>query len=108
MKRIFLLLVFVMAVAALNAQQRTSIKAGDLPKSISDYITKDYSGFAISQATKVDVNNMITYETVITKGSMRDVLSFDSNGKFLKKIEAGSGMKKMGHSGSMHKAPNKK
>jgi hypothetical protein len=108
MKKIFLMLVFVMAVAALNAQQRTSVNVGDLPKPISDYLAKDYSGFVISQATKVDLNNVITYETVITKGNMRDVLSFDSTGKFLKKIESGSGMKKMEHTANMHKTPPKK
>jgi len=91
------MLVFVMAVAALNAQQRSSLSVSDLPKSITDYINKDYSGFAISQATKVDKDNVITYEAVITKGAMRDVLSFDSNGRFLKKIESKGGMKKMSH-----------
>lgn len=102
------MLVLVMAVAALNATQRTALKVSDLPKAITDYITKDYSGFMISGATKVDDNNVITYETVITKGSMRDVLSFDSTGKFLKKLESQGGMKKMSHAGSSPKHTVKK
>lgn len=102
------MLVLVMAVAAVNAQQRTPLKSGDLPKAITAYINKDYSGFAISQATKVDENNVITYETIITKGTMRDVLSFDSNGKFLKKIESRGGMKKMSHPATAPKSSVKK
>jgi len=103
MKKLFLMLVFVIGFAALIAQQRTSVNVSDLPKAITDYITKDYSGFTISKASKVDENNVVTYETVITKGSLRDVLSFDSSGNFLKKIQAAGGMKKMSHPGSSAK-----
>ncbi len=102
------MLVFLIGVAALNAQQRTTINASDLPKAITDYITKDYSGFAISSATKIDQNNVITYETVITKGSMRDVLSFNSDGKFLKKLQSEGGMKKMSHPATAPKGSYKK
>ncbi len=102
------MLALMMGAAGLFAQQRTSINVSDLPKAVTDYINKDYSGFAISSATKVDENNVITYETVITKGSMRDVLSFDSAGKFLKKIQSAGGMKKMSHPATTPKSPTKK
>ena len=102
------MLAFVIGVAVINAQQRTSVNVSDLPKAITDYISKDYSGFTISKASKVDENNVITYETVITKGSLRDVLSFDGSGNFLKKLQSAGGMKKMSHPESSTKPAPKK
>lgn len=85
MKKIFLMLAFVMAVVTLNAQ-RTTVKVSDLPKNVSDYVAKDYAGFTISGASKIVAGNVETFEVVITKGTVKNILSFDNSGKFLKKV----------------------
>jgi hypothetical protein len=87
MKKLVLMMALVMAVLAVNAQ-RTSLKVTDIPKSITDYVAKDYVGYVISDATKVVANNVTSFEVTVTKGTMKDILSFDSMGKFLKKVES--------------------
>ena len=59
----------------------TEIAVSALPKTISDYCTKTYTGKTIKEASKiVDAKGVITYEAEINK---MDVL-FDANGKFIK------------------------
>ena len=87
MKKLLILVVLVMAALTVNAQ-RTPVKVGDLQKAITDNITKDWTGFAIKDATKVVANNVTTFEVVVTKGTSQETLCYDSNGKFIKKIGA--------------------
>jgi hypothetical protein len=88
-------MVLLMGALVVNAQ-RTPVKVADLQKSITDNITKDYAGFTIKDATKVVEKNVVTYDVVVTKGTMQETLCYDSNGKFLKKMEAMGGMSKAG------------
>jgi hypothetical protein len=98
MKKLLFVMVLVMAALVVNAQ-RTPVKVADLQKSITDYITKDYVGFTIKDATKVVQNSIVSYEVVITKGTTNETLLFDSAGKFLKKITLSTG--------TVHKNPVK-
>lgn len=98
------MMVMVMAVLAVNAQ-RTSLKVTDLPKAVTDYVTKDFSGYTINNAAKVMANNVTTYEVTIAKGTTTDILSFDNAGKFLKKVAAQGGAMEKQHSHAT--APNK-
>jgi hypothetical protein len=95
MKKLLIMMVLVMGAYAVNAQ-RTPIKVADLPKAITDNVAKDYVGFTIKEATKEVENNVVKYDVVITKGTMQETLSYDAAGKFLKKMEAKSGMAKTG------------
>ncbi len=88
-------MVLVMGALVVNAQ-RTPVKVADLQKSIVDNITKDYAGFAIKEATKVVENSVVTYNVVIAKGTTQETLCYDNTGKFLKKLDAKTGMAKMG------------
>ena len=83
-------MVLVMAAVVVNAQ-RTPVKVADLQKTITDYITKEYVGFTIKDATKVVENNIVSYEVVVAKGTTQETLLFDSTGKFLKKITLKTG-----------------
>ena len=83
-------MVLVMGALVVNAQ-RTPVKVANLQKSITDNVAKDYVGFTIKDATKVVENNVVTYEVVITKGTMQDTLSYDNTGKFLKKLTVKAG-----------------
>ena len=80
----------VMSVAVVNAQ-RTPVKVTDLPKGITEYVTKDYAGFTIKDATKIVTNNEVTYEVVVAKGTTQETLLFDKDGKFIKKVTAKEG-----------------
>ncbi len=91
MKKLVLVMIMAVAAIAVNAQ-RTTIKAGDLPKGVSEYLTKDYPGYIIRDANKESVNKMITYEVTAVKGSSQEMLVFSSDGKFLKKENAKMGM----------------
>ena len=106
MKKLLLGILFMAGALAINAQ-RTPVKVSDLQKAITDNIAKDYAGFTIKEANKVVENNVTTFEVVITKGTMQDTLVYDSNGKFLKKMEAKSDRVKEG-SNTTTKPPVKK
>ena len=86
MKKITLVLAFMLAVLAVNAQiTRVAVKSTDLPKAITDNVTKSYAGYTIKEATKVTENNVVTYDVVITKGTATETLVYDKDGKFLRK-----------------------
>lgn len=82
-------MVFVMGVMAAFAQ-RTPVKVSDLPKGVSDSISKEFSGYTIKESSKVVENNVTTYEVVISKGMNQKTLTFDNEGKSLKSKGAGS------------------
>jgi hypothetical protein len=108
MKKVFFVLVLFVAALAVNAQQdtvkttksksttttvapqqavRASVKVADLPKPIADNVAKDYAEFTIKEATSVTLNNVVTYEILISKGTASETLLYDKDGKFLKKLE---------------------
>jgi hypothetical protein len=94
MKRVLVVLVLIMAVLAVNAQAtkatatpvRTAVMVSDLQKTITDNIAKDYAGFTIKEAATVTTNGVVTYEVVVVKGTMTEILEYDHNGKFVKKL----------------------
>jgi hypothetical protein len=85
MKKLFVIMILVMAAVVVNAQ-RTPVKVADLQKPIVDNITKDYAGFTIKDATKVVENNATTYEVMVVKGTAHETLCYDKDGKFVKKV----------------------
>jgi hypothetical protein len=91
MKKLLVMFVLVMGALIVNAQ-RTPIKVADLPKGVSDSISKEFSGYTIKESSKVVENNMTTYEVVISKGMNQKTLTFDSMGKSLKSKGAGRDM----------------
>jgi len=92
-KRITLILALVFGVSAFaNAQNKstttkTVVKIADLQKSITDNIAKDYAGYTIKDAYKIDKNKVITYYVNVVKDTKTLKLSYDSTGKFLKAVE---------------------
>jgi hypothetical protein len=91
MKKLLFVLFMTMAAVAVNAQH-TPVKAGDLPKAISEYLAKDYSGFTIQNAVKMVENNVVSYEVTAVKGTTHETLLFDKDGKFEKKVNQKVGM----------------
>jgi len=63
-------------------ETEVEIATKDLPKAVTDYLTKNLAGKKIKEATKItDNNGIIRYETEIDE---IDYI-FDSNGNFVKK-----------------------
>ena len=97
MKKVFFVLVLMMAVLVVNAQAtqttvtnaqatKTSVKVADLQKAITDNIARDFVGYTIKEATSVTANNTVTYEVVVEKEKMLETLVYDKDGKFVKKF----------------------
>ncbi|HWY12462.1 MAG TPA: PepSY-like domain-containing protein [Bacteroidia bacterium] len=60
------------------------IKIAELPKGVSDYITKNVAGKKIDEASKItDAAGKVTFEAEVSKAEY----IFDSNGTFVKKVE---------------------
>jgi hypothetical protein len=88
LKKIVLLMAIVFGISILSsAQTRTIIKPVNLQKSITDHISKNYAGYAIVSAFKVDNKKEISYEVNIEKEHQLMCISFDKNGKFLKAMK---------------------
>lgn len=83
-------MVLVMGALAVNAQ-RTPVKVSDLPKGVVDSIAKDYAGYTIKETTKIVEKNIPTFEVVISRGMAQKTLTYNSEGKILKKMEVKSG-----------------
>lgn len=67
-------------------ETETEIAASALPKAVTDYVTKNYAGHKLSEASKiVDDKGTVTYEAEVKKGKEEMDLLFDANGTFLKK-----------------------
>jgi hypothetical protein len=97
MKKVFFVLVLIMAVLVVNAQTtkttvtkekpvRTAVMVADLQKAITDNIAKDYVGYTIKEATSVTENNIVTFEVVIVKETTTETLVYDKDGVFIKKL----------------------
>lgn len=108
MKKIMLILVLVMSVVMLKAQDdktpgateskstvtspATVVKVADLPKSITDNIAKDYPGYTVREASTLTGKNGLNYQVVIAKGTEKESLLYDKDGTFLKKLTLKEGM----------------
>jgi hypothetical protein len=87
MKRLSFIMALMLVVVALNAQiSKVAVKVTDLPKTITENVAKNYTGFTIMEATKVTENNVITYDVMIHKASTSETLVYDKDGKFLRKM----------------------
>ena len=65
------------------------IKTSALPKAVTDYCTKNYVGYKLSEAAKItDAAGKVMYEAEMEKDKMQFDALFDANGNFVKKTEA--------------------
>ncbi len=65
----------------------TEIKKSELPASVKETIARDYAGYKIKEAAKIDSSGTITYEAEVGKGKKNAELIFDSQGNLLKEID---------------------
>ncbi|MFO0356554.1 MAG: PepSY-like domain-containing protein [Sphingobacteriaceae bacterium] len=70
--------------AILETEVEIAVK--ELPAAVSEYISKNYAGYKVDEATKItDSKGTVTYEAEVEKGKEEFDLIFDSNGSFIKK-----------------------
>jgi hypothetical protein len=91
MKKILFYLIFIMMPLVINAQESscesvaTSMKISDLPKTITNNIAKDYAGYTIKEAISIKSGDNVTYEVAVVKETTLTTLTYDQDGKFLRK-----------------------
>jgi hypothetical protein len=84
MKKLMVLIFAVLIAGYAGAQTKTAMKTTDLNKAITDHITKNYAGYKIVQANKVETNKVITYEVVVQKDATKNTLVYNNKFAFLK------------------------
>ncbi len=63
------------------------IKVSVLPKTVTDYIAKNYAGQKIAEAAKItDAAGKMMYEAEVKKGKEEMDLLFDASGNFIKSV----------------------
>jgi hypothetical protein len=63
------------------------IATATLPKSATEYITKNYAGIKTEEAAKItDSTGKVTYEAEVKKGKEEIELLFDATGNFIKQV----------------------
>jgi len=85
MKKIIVLMVALLFVTFAYSQTKTEIKPADLSKGISTYITKNFSGYGVDKAFKIDNKGIMSTEVMVSKGSEKLALTFDKDLKLTKK-----------------------
>ena len=65
----------------------TEIKKSDLPPLIQAAIKKEFEGFKVEEAEKVETPKGVTYEVELEKGKVTYGVEFTAEGKVLKKEE---------------------
>jgi hypothetical protein len=63
----------------------TEIKQAELPKSIKDYLLKNFAGYKIDEIDKLEAKGKTSYQMKATNDKFEYDLLFDGNGKILKK-----------------------
>ncbi len=84
MKKLFVLMIAILFVGYASAQTRTAMKTTDLKKEITSHITKNYPGYLIKSAFKVETNKVITFEVIAQKETSKITLVYNDKGAFLK------------------------
>lgn len=83
--RITILLLLFLTSLALSGQTKTELQPEELQKPIVQYIAKNYPGYAIDKAFKVDTRGVITFDVCLYKDKNYEKLFFDKEGNYLRK-----------------------
>lgn len=85
MKRYMFLPAALLFVTFAFSQTKTEIKPADLSKGLVTYISKNFSGYDVDKAFKIDSKGVMSTQVMIFKGSDRIALTFDKDLKLTKK-----------------------
>ncbi|MEI6898894.1 MAG: hypothetical protein WCL00_03370 [Bacteroidota bacterium] len=87
MKSLQIFILFILITVCARGQTKTEVKIDELPKSISEYISRNMNGFVIDKAFKVINNGVQTYDILVNKEKQSQTLSFDNKGTFIKTLD---------------------
>jgi hypothetical protein len=68
------------------AETKTAIKPSELNSKIVDDIHKNYPGYTIIEAFKINTKGTYTFEAIIHKDNSKITLLYDVNGVFIRKV----------------------
>lgn len=69
-------------------EHEVEIKTTELPKTVTEYCTKNYAGYKLKEASKInDAAGKVWYEAEVEKGKEVVEMIFDDKGNFVKKSE---------------------
>lgn len=83
MKKILLLLFISVFVTVVTAQNYIEVRKSDLPKKITEYLSKNLVNYDIVRSAKTIEKGVITFYVVADSRGRKGVYSFDKDGKFL-------------------------
>ena len=72
---------FSLAVTAQD-KKMTEIKTSQLPKGVSEWVTKNVDGGKITRAGKVEENGVLSYVAMVDMKGQNRAFLFDKDGKF--------------------------
>lgn len=75
----------IFAASGVMVGTEEEITKTDLPRHAQEVIQQEYAGYTLEEANKVTDKGVIKYEAEIEKGASSYKLSFDVDGKLLKK-----------------------
>jgi hypothetical protein len=85
MKKVVVLIIAMLFVTFAFSQTKTEIKPADLSKGVSSYLTKNFSGYSVDKAFKIDNKGVMSTQVMVSKGSDKLALTFDKEFKLTKK-----------------------
>lgn len=86
MKKLILIILVACIFSAIgNAETKTAIKPSELNPVILNDVKKNYNGWNITEAFKINNRNIYTYEVILQKGQDKINLYYDSKGNFIRK-----------------------
>lgn len=65
---------------------KEEIRTNQLPAVIANAIKRDFPGYRIEDADKIDTDGTVTYKVEVDKGSLEWKATYDASGKLLNKI----------------------
>ncbi len=97
MKKLTLLIIIGFVILTVNAQtkkegevvkSKNPVKEAELLPLIKEHISANYAGYKFQNAFKIQKEKTFVYRVRITKNDSDNILlSYDNEGKFLKKME---------------------
>jgi hypothetical protein len=85
MKKVVVMMIAMLFVTFAFSQTKTEIKPANLSKGVSTYITKNFSGYSVDKAFKIDNKGVMSTQVMVSKGPEQLALTFDKEFKLTKK-----------------------
>ena len=85
MKKVVVIMIAMLFVTFAFSQTKTEIKPTDLSKGVSTYITKNFAGYSVDKAFKIDNKGVMSTQVMVSKGPEKLALTFDKEFKLTKK-----------------------